>query len=81
MASAICLAAQPEWPEWLQLAEPISFCVVSHHTLVWPELFYLSFFLFRVVSAAYGGSQARGPIEAVATGLCQSHSNRDLSPV
>ena len=25
--------------------------------------------------AAHGGSQARGPIGAVATGLCQSHSN------
>ena len=25
--------------------------------------------------AAYGGSQARGRIGAVATGLCQSHSN------
>ena len=24
---------------------------------------------------AYGGSQARGPIGAVATSLCQSHSN------
>ena len=24
---------------------------------------------------AYGGSQARGPVRAVATSLCQSHSN------
>ena len=24
---------------------------------------------------AYGGSQARGPIRAVAAGLCQNHSN------
>ena len=28
--------------------------------------------------AAYGGSQARGPIGAVATGLRQSHSNASL---
>jgi len=31
--------------------------------------------LFRVAPAAYGGSQARGPIGAVAAGLHQSHSN------
>ena len=33
------------------------------------------FFLFRAVPAAYGGSQARGQIGAVATGLHRSHSN------
>ena len=31
--------------------------------------------LFRAAPAAYGGSQARGLIGAVATGLLQSHSN------
>ena len=30
--------------------------------------------------AAYGGSQARGPIGAVATGLHQSHSNAGSEP-
>ena len=30
--------------------------------------------------AAYGGSQARGPIRAVATGLRQSHSNVGSEP-
>ena len=30
--------------------------------------------------AAYGGSQARGPIGAVAPGLCQSHSNVGSEP-
>ena len=30
--------------------------------------------------AVYGGSQARGPIGAVATGLCQSHSNAGSEP-
>ena len=34
-----------------------------------------------VAPAAYGGSQARGPIGAVATGLRQSHSNQDPSHV
>ena len=33
------------------------------------------FFLFRASPAAYGGSQARGPIGAAATGLHHSHSN------
>ena len=30
--------------------------------------------------AAYGGSQARGPIRAVASGLRQSHSNSRSKP-
>ena len=40
-------------------------------------LFSLSFFfcLFRAAPTAYGGSQARGLIGAVATGLYHSHSN------
>ena len=41
--------------------------------------FFLFFFLwllsFRAASAACGGSQARGPIRAVAAGLHHSHSN------
>ena len=31
--------------------------------------------LFRAALVAHGGSQARGPIGAVAAGLCHSHSN------
>ena len=42
-------------------------------------MFYLLFFcLFafsRAASAAYGGSQARGPVGVVAAGLHHSHSN------
>ena len=38
--------------------------------------FYIYLFsLFRATPLAYGGSQARGPIGAVAASLCQSHSN------
>ena len=40
--------------------------------------FFFAFFffcLFRAASMAYGGSQARSPIGAIATGLRQSHSN------
>ena len=38
-------------------------------------LFIYLFLLFRATSEAYGGSQARGQIRAVAAGLRQSHSN------
>ena len=39
------------------------------------------FFLFsRAALRAYGGSQARGLIGAVATGLYQSHSNEGSEP-
>ena len=37
--------------------------------------FVLSFCLFRATPAVYGGSQARGLIEAVAASLHHSHSN------
>ena len=33
------------------------------------------FLLLRAVPAAYGSSQARGPIGAIAAGLHHSHSN------
>ena len=37
--------------------------------------FSFSFVFSRAAPAAYGASQARGLIKAVAAGLCQSHSN------
>ena len=37
--------------------------------------FFFVFCLFSALPAAYGGSQAGGPIGAVAAGLCHSHSN------
>ena len=33
------------------------------------------FFFFMATPAAYGDSQTRGQIGAIATGLCHSHSN------
>ena len=45
-----------------------------------PKSFFFFLGLFRSSPAAYGGSQARGPIRAVATGLCQSHSNTGPKP-
>ena len=45
-------------------------------------IFFLSFFfgLFRAATMAYGGSQARDRIRAVATSLHHSHSNTRSEP-
>ena len=40
----------------------------------------LFFGLFRAIPEAYGGSQARGLISAIAAGLRQSHSNDRSEP-
>ena len=37
--------------------------------------------LFRALSVAHGGSQARGPVGAVAAGLRHSHSNARSEPL
>ena len=39
------------------------------------NLFFFFFGLFRDIPTAYGGSQARGPVEDLATSLRHSHSN------
>ena len=44
------------------------------------NLFFVSLLFLWAASAAYGGSQARGPIGAVATSLRQSHSNSGSEP-
>ena len=42
--------------------------------------FFLSFCLFRATPTAYGGSQARGQMGAIAAGLHYSHSNARSKP-
>ena len=42
--------------------------------------FFIFFAISRAAPAAYGGSQARGLIRAVVTGLHQSHSNSGSEP-
>ena len=42
--------------------------------------FFFFFLLYRATLVAYGGSQAMGPIGAVAAGLCHSHSNLGSEP-
>ena len=52
----------------------------------WSFFFFFFFFAFwlfaisRATPMAYGGSQARGLIRAVAAGLRQSHSNEGSEP-
>ena len=43
--------------------------------------FIFYFLLFRAITVVYGGSQTRGRIGAVATGLRHSHRMRDPSHV
>ena len=43
--------------------------------------FFLYFAISRATPAAYGGSQARGLIGAVATGPCHSHGNMGIQAV
>ena len=56
----------------------------SHQCEVMPHDSFFFFFVFLLflwaAPAAYGGSQARGRIGAVATGLCHSHSNMGSEP-
>ena len=46
----------------------------------WGFSFLYFFCLFRAAPEAYGGSQARGLIRAVAPGLHHSHSNTRSKP-
>ena len=46
--------------------------------LMSPQLFFL--WLFRAALVAYGGSQARGGIGAVAAGLQHNHGNLGSEP-
>ena len=64
-------------------ANQMRFC----RAMMGTPLFFLLFILFiclfafsRAAPVAYGGSQARGLIGAVATGLRQSHSNAGSEP-
>ena len=42
--------------------------------------FFCLFAISWATPVAYGGSQARGRIRAVAAGLCKSHSNVESEP-
>ena len=50
---------------------------LTEHSIYIYIFFFSVFCLFRATPAAYGGSQARAQIGAVAAGLRQSHSNAE----
>ena len=51
------------------------------HLVAVRKIFFLYLLLFsRATPVAYGGSQARGLIRAVAAGLCHSYSNAGSEP-
>ena len=58
-------------------------CAIQQVPVDHPFLSFFVFFffcLFRAEPAAYGGSQARGLIRAIAAALCQSHNNAGSEP-
>ena len=53
--------------------------VPPHNTTVFGETTFFFFFcLFRAAPAAYGGSQTRGPVGAVAASTHHSHSQHGI---
>ena len=70
--SAEDLAKMQILEEW-----SLKICISKRIPFLFLFLFFFFFFLFfRATPSAHGGSQARGLIRAVATGLCKRHSNR-----
>ena len=57
------------------------FLLVDPYEIAFNAFFFFGLFcLFRAIPVAYGGSQARGLIEAVAASLFKSHSNARSEP-
>ena len=54
---------------------PSSLLLMGILDRIWGSLDFLFVYLFRATPAAFGDSQARGSVGALAPGLCQSHSN------
>ena len=62
------------------LLEVIGHLFISLFYFLFIYLFFCLFAISWATPAAYGGSQARGRIGAVAASLCQSHSNWGSEP-
>ena len=75
------LSKREEWIDGVNVALPggaQSLLKIHGH-----EFMYLCIYVFcfiRAALVAYGSSQARGPLGAVATGLSHSHSNSGSEP-
>ena len=67
---------------WNKEYKPTATAIFSSGIITFIYLFiFLVFFAISwATPTACRGSQARGPIGAVATGLCQSHSNAGSKP-
>ena len=63
-------------PSWLWEYRPIYLVLIG----IFLCPFFFVFLSFRAIPMTHGGSQARGPFGAVATCLCQSHSNGGSEP-
>ena len=58
------------------IPSPFHSCQPFCYTQYLPDLFFVFFFFFfRATPAAYGSSQARGPMRVAATSQCHSHSH------
>ena len=81
------VAVHDSWFQFLMFIDYIfilDMCLINQ--LNFNSTLFLSFFFFsflpfsRAAPTAYGGSQARGRIGAVASGLRQSHNNAGSKP-
>ena len=74
------LGLHPQHMEVPRLGVQLELQLLAYATAT-TTIFFFSFLLFLwAASAAYGGSQARGLIGAVAASLRQSHSNAGSEP-
>ena len=48
---------------------------VQNNTILSPIFFFFLYAFSRATPAAYGSPQSRGPIRAIAAGLCHAHSS------
>ena len=79
---------EPQWEFHLglsclrfsQFLRPVVLCLAKFGNFSVIYLHTFSFLLFRAAPVAYGDSQARGQIGAVAAGLHHSHSNTRPKP-
>ena len=60
---------------------PLTMDSATLYFLIFFFFFFFCLFAFsRAVPVAYGGSQAKGPVGAVAASLCQSHRSSGSEP-
>ena len=72
MGWASCLIAETQLPQWIFIVIVVIVIIRLISVFV--------VFLFRAAPVAYGSSQAKGQIRAVAAGLYHSHSNARSEP-